>query len=193
MICEMGFENFTFKKLANEINTTEASVYRYFENKHRLLIYIITWFWTWLEYQLVFHTNNINDKSAKIQIIVKLLTFSLEDKFLLEHIDKDKLQQIAIAEGNKAYLTKHVGEDNSAKLFKPYKDLCHRIAAIFIEYNPKYQYPNSLASTLIETAHHQIYFKKHLPSLTDFSKEKSIAPISGFLEHFIISTLSSKC
>ncbi|MBL7759004.1 MAG: helix-turn-helix transcriptional regulator, partial [Chitinophagaceae bacterium] len=34
MIHKVGFEDFTFKKLAQEIGTTEASIYRYFENKH---------------------------------------------------------------------------------------------------------------------------------------------------------------
>ncbi|MEJ7912060.1 MAG: helix-turn-helix domain-containing protein, partial [Chitinophagaceae bacterium] len=38
LIYEKGFESFTFKKLAEDITTTEAGVYRYFENKHRLLI-----------------------------------------------------------------------------------------------------------------------------------------------------------
>ena len=61
LIHELGFEDFTFKKLAQRIGTTEASVYRYFENKHRLLTYIISWFWTWMEYQTIFHTNNIAD------------------------------------------------------------------------------------------------------------------------------------
>ena len=49
MIGELGFEAFTFKKLATQIETTEASVYRYFENKHRLLVYLVTWYWSWLE------------------------------------------------------------------------------------------------------------------------------------------------
>ena len=37
LIDKLGFESFTFKKLANEIQSTEASIYRYFENKHLLL------------------------------------------------------------------------------------------------------------------------------------------------------------
>ncbi|MGZ5010791.1 MAG: TetR/AcrR family transcriptional regulator, partial [Methylobacter sp.] len=40
LIHKNGFEAFTFKKLAEAIGTTEAGIYRYFENKHRLLIYI---------------------------------------------------------------------------------------------------------------------------------------------------------
>ena len=40
MIHGIGFEAFTFKKLAQRINTSEPSVYRYFENKHKLLLYL---------------------------------------------------------------------------------------------------------------------------------------------------------
>ena len=39
LIDKFGFESFTFKKLAEEINSTEASIYRYFENKHLLLLF----------------------------------------------------------------------------------------------------------------------------------------------------------
>ena len=49
---EIGFESFTFKKLAAKIESTEASVYRYFENKHKLLIYLVSWYWNWVEYRL---------------------------------------------------------------------------------------------------------------------------------------------
>jgi AcrR family transcriptional regulator len=191
MIYEMGFEDFTFKKLANKVGTTEASIYRYFENKHRLLTYITTWFWTWLEYQLVFHTNNVSDPRQKIETIIKLLTFEADDKFILEHIDKRTLHHIVIAEGDKAYLTKHVTEDNNARLFKPYKDLCHRIAEIFLEYNKDYPFPHSLGSTIIETAHHQYYFKDNLPSLTDFGKAKNTVPLQQFLSHIVFSALDA--
>ena len=43
LIDKLGFEEFTFKKLASKIGSTEASVYRYFENKHRLLMYLTAW------------------------------------------------------------------------------------------------------------------------------------------------------
>ncbi|MDH5608082.1 MAG: TetR/AcrR family transcriptional regulator, partial [Cyclobacteriaceae bacterium] len=41
MIAQIGFERFNFKKLSTTINSTEASVYRYFKNKHQLLDYLI--------------------------------------------------------------------------------------------------------------------------------------------------------
>ncbi len=189
LIEENGFEDFTFKKLANSLNTAEASIYRYFENKHRLLTYITSWFWTWMEYQLVFYTNNIDDLEKKIDIIISLLTFKLKDQFLLEYINKEKLQKIIVAEANKSYFTNHIDEDNKAQIFKPYKDLCHRISKIFGEYNSNYKYPHSLASTLIETAHHQIFFKDHLPSLTDFGKSKTGDELVNFLKSLIICSL----
>ena len=42
LIDKVGFEAFNFKKLAQYMGSTEASVYRYFENKHLLLIYLVS-------------------------------------------------------------------------------------------------------------------------------------------------------
>lgn len=189
MIHDMGFEDFTFKKLATRIGTTEASIYRYFENKHRLLTYITTWFWTWMEYQFVFHTNNVTEPAEKIDIVIKLLTFQVKDQFMMEHIDKNVLHQIVIDEGNKSYFTKHVNEDNKAMLFQPYKDFCHRIAEVFLVYRPTFPFAHSLASTLIETAHHQMFFKDHLPRLTDFGGSKDNKQLAVFLHHVTFSSL----
>ena len=80
LIHKIGFEAFTFKKLAEEINTTEAGVYRYFENKHKLLIYLSSWYWSWMEYKLVFNTNNILNieeklKKAKSTVLYIILGF----------------------------------------------------------------------------------------------------------------------
>ena len=192
MIHKMGFEDFTFKKLAASIGTTEASIYRYFENKHRLLTYIITWFWTWLEYQVVYHTNNVPATSEKIRVIIKLITFQIKDEFTYQHIDKELLYQVVVTEGSKSYLTKHVKKDNKDRLFKPYKDLCGRIADIFNEYNPAYQYPRSLASSLLELAHYQQLFKLHLPSLTDFANAEDQKSIDVFLEQLAFGALDCK-
>jgi len=189
MIHKMGFEEFTFKKLAAEVGTTEASIYRYFENKHKLLTYIIAWLWTWMEYQLVYHTNNVRSPREKIMVVIRLLTFQLADRFTFNHIDRNQLYQIAITEGSKSYLTKHVTQDNKDRFFKPYKDLCGRIADIFSEYNGSYKYPRSLSSTLLEMAHYQFFFKKNLPSLTDFAHEKDDAGIGQFLQHLVFSSL----
>ena len=48
MIDEIGLDHFTFKKLAVTISSTEASIYRYFENKHNLFVYLLNWYWEWM-------------------------------------------------------------------------------------------------------------------------------------------------
>ena len=41
MINELGYEAFTYKKLGVAIGSNESSIYRYFDSKHALLIYLI--------------------------------------------------------------------------------------------------------------------------------------------------------
>ena len=173
LIAQHGFEAFTFKKLAEDIGTTEAGIYRYFENKHLLLIYIIAWYWGWLEYQISFQTNNITNPVVKLKKVIKLLATTVEDDATTNYVNESLLYQIVISEGSKAYLTKQVGEDNQHQFFKPYKDLCAVVGNIILACNPKYKYPKSLATTIIEMAHFQNYFMIHLPSLTDFGKNKA--------------------
>jgi AcrR family transcriptional regulator len=136
----LGYEQFTFKKLAEVIDSTEASIYRYFENKHRLLLYFLTWYWNYVEYQCMVSLHNLNDPAVKIKKIIEILTGSLPSWSDTSDIDKAALQEIVIAESSKAYLTKEVDDINSLQLFKPYKDLCRHIAQVFSEYNPQYPY-----------------------------------------------------
>ncbi len=184
-----GFEAFTFKKLAANIGTTEAGIYRYFENKHRLLLYIIAWYWSWLEYQISFQTNNVKDPVVKLKKVIKLLATTVQDDANTSHVNESLLHQIVISEGSKAYLTKQVGEDNKHQFFKPYKDLCAVIGVIILECRPKYKYPRSLATTIIEMAHFQIYFMKNLPALTDFGKNKEETEVVAFLNDLVFSSI----
>jgi len=184
-----GFEAFTFKKLAEDIGTTEAGIYRYFENKHRLLLYIIAWYWSWLEYQISFQTNNVTDPVVKLKKVIKLLATTVQDDAKTSHVNESLLHQIIISEGSKAYLTKQVGEDNKHQFFKPYKDLCAVIGDIILECRPKYKYPRSLATTIIEMAHFQNFFMNNLPSLTDFGKNKEETEVVAFLNDLVFSSI----
>jgi AcrR family transcriptional regulator len=189
LIYKDGFEVITFKKLAVNIGTTEAGIYRYFENKHRLLIYLTAWYWNWLEYQVTFQTNNITDSVVKLKRVIKLLATTVEDDSSTRYVDVSILHQIIITEGTKAYLTKRVSEDNKDHLFKPYKDLCAVIGNIILECSPEYKYPKSLASTIIEMAHFQNFFMNNLPSLTDFGQDKDETEIVKFLEDLVFSSI----
>lgn len=192
LIDKNGFENFTFKKLAEEIGTTEAGVYRYFENKHKLLVYLTAWYWGWLEFQITFKTNNINNPVTKLKQVIKMLGSEVEDDIQTDYIDESILYKIIITEGTKAYLTKQVEEDNKNHFFKPYKDLCSIVGDIILECNPKYKYPKSLASTIIEMAHFQNFFMINLPSLTDFGNSKEPNNIILFLTDLVFANLNKK-
>jgi AcrR family transcriptional regulator len=189
LIHDTGFEAFTFKKLAESIGTTEAGVYRYFENKHKLLVYIISWYWRWLDFQIGYQTKNLTNPVSKLKKVITILATTVEDDLLTGHVDESILHQILISEGSKAFLTKQVNQDNKQEYFKPYKDLCNTVGEIILECNPKYKYPHSLASTIIEMAHLQNFFMNHLPSLTDFSKSKDEKEIIQYLEDLVFNTI----
>jgi AcrR family transcriptional regulator len=193
---EIGFEDATFKKLAERMNTKEASIYRYFENKHRLLIYLVAWYWQWIDFQLVFRTNNLTDPREKLERLLNLLLLNDIDHSLTDYIDLRALHSVVVREASKAYLTRHVTEDNRQQLFKPYKDLCGRMAGIILELRPDYPYARSLASSLIETAHYQSFFMQNLPSLTDFGRGPDGQPsdegkLLSFIRHMLYSALES--
>jgi len=189
LIHSYGFEVFTFKKLATEIGTTEAGIYRYFENKHRLLLYLADWYWSWIQFQVDFQTNNIDDSSIKLKKIIKLLATTVVDDATTSYVNESILHKIIISEGSKAYLTKHVSEDNKDQLFKPYKDLCAKIATVILEYNPKYTFSKSLSSTIVEIAHFQNFFMNNLPSLTDFGGSKNDGNVVLFIENLVFSAI----
>jgi AcrR family transcriptional regulator len=190
MMSEIGFESFTFKKLAIEIPTTEATIYRYFENKHKLLIYYVDWYWAYIEFQVVFQLQNLKDPKKKIEKIVELLIQEDDTSSITSYLNTKELYYLVIAEGSKTYLSKDVDSLNKEMLFKPYKDLCAIVATIIEEYNPNFRYSHSLASTLIETSHFQYFFMHHLPKLCDFAITKDSAELKLFLETLVFGTIN---
>jgi AcrR family transcriptional regulator len=193
MMERMGFEEFTFKKLATEISTNESSVYRYFENKHRLLLYLVGWYWRWLEYLVAVHTNNLKTPEEKVDVIIRILLLQVNGELTLDglEIEKRALHQLVIKESSKVYLTNHVEEDNKNLFFKPYKDLTARIAEIFQGLNPNYKYTRSLTSTVIEMAHYQYFFMNNLPSLTDFGQLKDEREVYNYLKTLVLGVLKN--
>lgn len=189
LIYVLGFEQFTFKKLAAEINSTEATIYRYFENKHRLLLYVLNWYWCYMEFLVTFKLENVSDKKEKLKNIVYLLTHELSESASQFDYNKKFLNQIVITESSKVYLVKEVAEINKNEVFKPYKDLCSKIAEVITQYNSSYKYPRSLSTTLIETSHHQQYFSVNLPRLTDISSKNNAEYTSQFIEELLFKVL----
>jgi len=172
MIDTIGFESFTFRKLANAIGSTEASIYRYFDNKHKLLLYLTGWFWAWIEYKMAFALLNVASPEERLERAISLLTEAPHPDVNYNHINTEKLRRIVIAESAKAYHTKDVDEENKLGVFFDYKNLVGKVADIIHEINPDYKYPHMLISTVIEGAHQQRFFADHLPRLTDVLEDE---------------------
>ena len=181
LIDEIGFEAFTFKKLGFAINSPEASIYRYFESKHKLLLYLIARYWNWMEYKLVFKLANIESPVDRLEKALSLLT----EKASMP--DEVKLYRIVISEASKVFLTREVDIENQAGVFAGYKRLVGRVSDIVSEINPDYKYPHMLISTVVEGARHERFFALHLPRLTDQVKGED--SISEFFREIVFNTI----
>jgi len=190
LIDEIGFESFTFRKLGQRINSPEASIYRYFESKNQLLLYITSWYWAWMEYRLVLETANIVSAEKRLEIAISLITNNKNLKIQIDEIDVYKLNRIVISESSKSYLTKDVDKSNKEGAYLNYKNFVQRIADIIKDINTHYKYPNMLVSTIIEGAHLQSFFGEHLPRLTNKQKDKNY--ITTFYTQLAIQSIKSK-
>ncbi|MFV8354798.1 TetR/AcrR family transcriptional regulator [Flavobacterium sp. XS1P32] len=180
LIDEIGFENFTFKKLGESIGSNESSIYRYFESKHKLLLYLSSWYWGWMEYKLVFATNNIANPLEKLKKAIAIVTEKIEDDSNTAHINEAILNKIIIAEFTKTLLTKEVDEENKIGLFLVYKKVINRIIAMIEAVNPEYQFAKSLASSIVEGALHQHFLKDHLKTITNCNE--TVSPTHFYID-----------
>ncbi|MCA0348806.1 MAG: TetR/AcrR family transcriptional regulator [Bacteroidetes bacterium] len=174
LIEAIGFEDFTFKKLGERIGSNESSIYRYFESKHKLLLYLSSWYWGWMEYRLVFSTNNIKSPLEKLKKAITIVTEKIEDDSLTLHINESILNKIIISEFNKTFLTKEVDQENKEGYFLVYKRVINRIVEMIEEVNPKYKFAKSFASSIVEGAIHQHFLKDHLTTITNCNQNTSV-------------------
>ncbi len=180
LIDEIGFDDFTFKKLGTKIGSNESSLYRYFESKHKLLLYLTSWYWAWIEYQLVFETHNISDHKLQLEKAIQIVARSIKKDSNFSHINEEVLNRIVINEYSKSYLTKEVDTENKEGYFIIYKRLVSRLRDMILNVNPNYVYASSLASTIIEGALHQHFLKDHFKSITDC--DDSTTPSQFFID-----------
>ena len=173
LIDEIGFDNFTFKKLGERIGSNESSIYRYFENKHKLLVYLSSWYWSWMENKLVFLTTNINDPLEKLKKSIILVTEKIEDDSETGHINEGILNKIIISEFTKTLLTKEIDTENKEGFFLIYKRVINRIATMINDVDPNYLYAKSLTSMIVEGALHQHFLKDHLKTITNCDEKTS--------------------
>ncbi len=187
MIDEIGFESFTFKKLGRKIDSNESSIYRYFENKHKLLVYLTSWYWGWLEYQLVFATNSISDPLERLARAVYIVSKTVVQDNSFSHVNEVLLNKIVVNESSKSFLTKEVDEENKEGYFTIYKRMVNRLEDMIKNVAPTYEYPSSLASTVLESTLHQHFLKEHFPTLTNCNTSKTPR---DFISDLVFKTLN---
>lgn len=180
LIDDIGFDNFTFKKLGERIGSNESSIYRYFENKHKLLIYLSSWYWSWMEYKLVFGTSNMDNDLVKLKKAIEIITQKIEDDKTTEHINESILNKIIISEFTKTFQTKEVDDENKEGFFLIYKRVLNRIVLIVNDINPEYKFAKSLVSAIVEGSLHQHFLKEHLKTITNCNEQ--ISPSDFYLD-----------
>ena len=180
LIDEIGFDNFTFKKLGTKIGSNESSIYRYFVSKHKLLLYLSSWYWAWLEYQLVIETFSIADIKLKLEKAIEVVTKTVEIDSNFSHINEVILFKIIINESSKSFLTKEVDTENKEGYFEIYKRLITRLEEMILATKPDYEFALSLASTVLEGSLHQHFLNEHFPSITNCKNGKT--PTNFFIQ-----------
>lgn len=188
LIAEIGFDDFTFRKLAVAIDSTEASIYRYFENKYKLLIYLTSWYWEYINFQLELELSNIASPIKRLEKSIQILTTPVASSWQSEYFNLDKLHNIIVYESQKSFLIKDVDKENNLGAYLSYKEVVARVSAIILEINKRYEFSNMLVSTMIEGAHLQLFFSEHLPRLTNTKKENMI---TKFYTHLIFNAIKN--
>lgn len=188
LINEMGMEKFTFKKLAIQIGSTEASMYRYFENKNKLLMYFISWFWVLVDYRIQVLILSVNDPVEKLKLALRVLC-EKEKSAMRTFLDAGDLHKLVLAEASKSFFTKEVDESNRIGYYREYAKLCERIRLLILDVNPEYPFAETLASTLIETAHQQTFYAMHLQNVTNIRVDGTGPSTEEFLTHMLFQLL----
>ncbi len=189
LINELGFESFTFKKLGDKIGSNESSIYRYFDNKHKLLMYLTSWYWSWIECKLVFTTNNISDATEKLMKAITVVTERVEDDATTSHINESILNKIVITEFTKTFLTKQIDTEIREGFFVVYNRVVNRIINMLVDIMPDYPYAKSFVSDMVEGSLHQYYLSSHMKTITNCNE--NISPTDYYID-LTIRLLNSK-
>jgi AcrR family transcriptional regulator len=188
LIDTLGFEKFTFKKLSIQINSPESSIYRYFENKHSLLLYLTNWYWARIEYRIVLATLNVKSPKEQLKNALKVLTKPVLKDNNVSYVNEVLLYKIIVTESVKAFHTKAIDDENQKGCFNSYKKVISRVSALVRVINPSYNYANMLITTVLDGAQQQYFYAEHLPKLIDGKGQAK--EINNFFEELVFNTIT---
>jgi hypothetical protein len=128
LMAPTGFEAFTFRKLDIEMKSAEASIFRCFENKHQLLVFLSCWYWEWVHYLVHIHTLKIKSPEEQLRRTIHQLLQSSEQSNLTEYINENLLHKLLVGKVVKAIHYHDVYDENRQGMFKSRKELVDKIA-----------------------------------------------------------------
>lgn len=173
---DVGFEEFNFKKLAKEMDSTEASVYRYFENKYMLLSYLVAWYWDFMHFLLLMDTRNIDDPKIRLKKMISTLINSLDNSNVPSYINDLLLHNLVVENAYRVYQNKKVDDLKKIGFYKNYQKLVNTLKKVILEIKSDFPYPSSLATTIIDMSMHNEYNITHFPDITDTDIESKNTP-----------------
>lgn len=175
MISATGLDQFTFKKLAQQLQSTESTVYRYFQNKHQLATYLASYHWSLMEWRIAFATANITNDQTRFENALRELCRWVVDDPESSYINEAKLQHMVITSGFNTFLPLELSKSEKQAYTSSYNHLIRRLSLIVQKSHRLIKHHDALASAIIESVHHQMYLQLHTPHLTDIkSKDQQL-------------------
>lgn len=182
MIADEGYEVFHLSRLAEKADTVESTVYRYFENKHKLLLYISGWYWAYLDFSIDYESRNLNEPRQILNKAIEMMAGKdlPQNNSLIG--DPQLIHRIIIMEFSKIYITQLALEDNKEGYFVYFKSFVNKIAKLLSEVMSGYKFPRSFAFLLVSGIYQQAYVAEKLPALSEFDFKE---PLDKFLSRFM--------
>ncbi|HOV15549.1 MAG TPA: hypothetical protein PK771_14775, partial [Spirochaetota bacterium] len=99
--------------------------------KHKLLLYIMSWYWQYLEFLTKMRLSNVKNSKEKLELVLEIITYNFIPEDNLLDFNLDYLNAIVISESSKAYLVKEVDIINNDLAYTPLKNYCFYIFIIY--------------------------------------------------------------
>lgn len=183
LINHYGFEDFNFKKLAVACSTTEASVYRYFNNKVQLLAFLTAYYWNWTEYLTELYCQTAKSPKSKLNALINIICNHEINPESINGIQYSDLHQLINSEWQKLIYNKETKMIPANAAFEDYKRYKKMVSVILTDLNKNIKEPQAIITTLIIAANTQLFFSKKFQSLSSINQ-----PTKAKIVQFIYNT-----
>lgn len=167
MMESIGLDQFTFKKLSEQIGSPESSLYRYFENKVNLLFYLLSAYWSWQEYRVVMSVLNMAPGKKKVHKAIEVILSTPDEQAQLDELPLAVLYRLAERESIRVFVQNNAAHAFPPEFFHSFDRLHGRFVTMLKEINPDYSCSEALISVLLDAIHLQKYFRRAGTTRTD--------------------------